>query len=192
MQALLKSSGGLNLGMAYLSGALGHDPLAYTVRPDEAARVLWFDALVGNVDRSWRNPNLLVWHGDLWLVDHGATMIWHHSWPTAQKSALRPYDGGGHVLAPFTSAPEVAATDAELRPRITPELLDEVTADIPEVWLDGEPGFATPDEVRRAYAETLLTRAEGLLGRLTLPSGLAPAGPPYGWRLPATGEEPRP
>ncbi|KPC66173.1 hypothetical protein ADL35_46040, partial [Streptomyces sp. NRRL WC-3753] len=58
--------------------------------------------------------------------------------------------------------------------------------------LDGEPGFATPDEVRRAYAETLLTRAEGLLGRLTLPSGLAPAGPPYGWRLPATGEEPRP
>ncbi|MEU7262856.1 HipA family kinase [Streptomyces albidoflavus] len=192
VQALLKSSGGLNLGMAYLSGALGHDPLAYTVRPDEAARVLWFDALVGNVDRSWRNPNLLVWHGDLWLVDHGATMIWHHNWPTAPKSALRPYDGGGHVLARFTSAPEVAAADAELRPRITPELLAEVTADIPEVWLDGEPGFATPDEVRRAYAETLLTRAEGLLGRLTLPSGLAPAGPPYGWRLPATGEEPRP
>ncbi|MFD4985002.1 HipA family kinase [Streptomyces sp. NPDC058374] len=192
VQALLKSSGGLNLGMAYLSGALGHDPLAHTARPDEAARILWFDALVGNVDRSWRNPNLLVRHGDLWLIDHGATMIWHHNWPTAEKAALRPYDGAGHVLAPFTSAPEVAAADAELRPRVTPELLARVTSDIPDVWLADEPGFETPDAVRRAYADTLLARAEGLLGRLTLPSGLAPAGPPYGWRVPATGEEPRP
>ena len=83
VQELLKASGGLNLGMDYLPGSIGFDPLAYQVGPAEAGRIVWFDALINNVDRSWRNPNMLVWHGDLWLIDHGATMIWHHNWPGA-------------------------------------------------------------------------------------------------------------
>ncbi|MFI9151252.1 HipA family kinase [Streptomyces sp. NPDC053367] len=157
VQDLLKSSGGTNLGMEFLSGALGFDPLAFSVEPEEAGRIVWFDALVNNVDRSWRNPNMLMWRGELWLIDHGATMIWHHNWPGAQKSAERSYDACDHALAGF--APDVAAAAAELAPRVTEELLAEVTAQIPEVWLADEPGFDSVDALRRAYAEPLVARA---------------------------------
>ena len=157
VQELLKSSGGTNLGMDFLSGALGFDPLAFPVGPEEAGRIVWFDALVNNVDRSWRNPNLLWWRGEVWLIDHGATMIWQHNWPGAEKSAARPYDASDHVLKPF--APHVAAAAAELAPRVTEDLLAEVTAEIPDAWLAGEPGFESPDELRRTYARPLLARA---------------------------------
>lgn len=157
VQELLRSSGGANLGMDFLSGALGFDPLAFEVSPEEAGRIVWFDALVNNVDRSWRNPNLLRWRGELWLIDHGATMIWHHNWPGAETSAARPYDASDHALAPFR--PDVAAAAAELAPLVTEDLLAEVTAEIPDVWLAGEPGFDTPDDLRRAYARPLLARA---------------------------------
>ncbi|MET7850803.1 HipA family kinase [Streptomyces avermitilis] len=157
VQELLKSSGGLNLGMDFLSRALGFDSLAFRVSREEAGRVVWFDALVNNVDRSWRNPNLLMRRGELWLIDHGATMIWHHNWPGAQASAAKAYDASDHALAPF--GPDVAGAAAELAPRVTEELLAEVTAEIPDEWLTDEPGFASPDELRRAYAEPLLARA---------------------------------
>ena len=167
VQGLLKSSGGVNLGMRYLSGALGFDPLAYEVDPTEAGRVVWFDALFNNVDRSWRNPNMLVWHGDLWLIDHGASMIWHHNWRGAQAAAAKPYDATDHALAAF--APDVAAAAAELAPRLTEDLLAEVTADVPDAWLADEPGFDDPDAVRRAYAALLLPRAETIHERIGLP-----------------------
>ncbi|MEU6096728.1 HipA family kinase [Streptomyces sp. NPDC047079] len=157
VQDLLRSSGGLNLGMDFLSGAIGYDPLAFGIGPEEAGRIVWFDALVGNVDRSWRNPNLLMWHGDLWLIDHGATMIWHHNWPAAEASAARHYDASEHALAPF--APDLAGAAAALVPLVTEEMLAEVTAEIPDEWLTGEPGFETPDALRRAYARPLLARA---------------------------------
>ncbi|WP_328784149.1 DUF4996 domain-containing protein [Streptomyces canus] len=157
VQELLKSSGGTNLGMDFLSGALGFDPLAFPVGPEEAGRIVWFDALVNNVDRSWRNPNLLWWRGEVWLIDHGATMIWQHNWPGAEKSAARPYDASDHVLKSF--APDVAAAAAELAPRVTEGLLAEVTAEIPDAWLAGEPGFESPDDLRRTYARPLLARA---------------------------------
>jgi hypothetical protein len=157
VQELLKSSGGTNLGMDFLSGALGFDPLAFPVGPEEAGRVVWFDALVNNVDRSWRNPNLLWWRREVWLIDHGATMIWQHNWPGAEKSAARPYDASDHVLKPF--APDIAAAAAELAPRVTEDLLAEVTAEIPDAWLADEPGFESPDELRRTYARPLLARA---------------------------------
>ena len=151
--------------MDFLSGALGFDPLAFEVCPEEAGRVLWFDALVNNVDRSWRNPNLLMWQGELWLVDHGATMIWHHNWPGADASAARPYDASDHALARF--APDLAGAAAELAPRVTEDLLTEVTAEIPDVWLAGEPGFDTADDLRRAYVRPLLARAAGVHERVT-------------------------
>ncbi|WP_316745124.1 HipA family kinase [Streptomyces sp. MK7] len=165
VQELLRSSGGTNLGMDFLSGALGFDPLAFPVDSEEAGRIVWFDALVGNVDRSWRNPNLLRWRGGLWLIDHGATMIWHHNWPGAEASAARPYDASDHALAPF--APDLAAAAARLAPLVTEDLLAEVTAEIPDVWLAGEPGFDTPDELRRAYARPLLARAAVIHERIT-------------------------
>ncbi|MTE22113.1 hypothetical protein F0L17_24035 [Streptomyces sp. TRM43335] len=180
VQELLKASGGPNLGMDFLPGSIGFDPLAYAVGPEEAGRVVWFDALVGNVDRSWRNPNLLVWHGDLWLIDHGAALIWHHNWPTAAKAADKPYDASDHVLAP--AGPDVAAAAAELAPRVTEELLTECAADIPDAWLEDEPGFDTPDALRRAYVEVLAARAGTVHRRITLgePSQDGPSRAP-GW-----------
>ncbi|MFF5160297.1 HipA family kinase [Streptomyces sp. NPDC000348] len=157
VQRLLKSSGGTNLGMDFLSGALGFDPLAFEVSPEEAGRIVWFDALVNNVDRSWRNPNMLRWRGGLWLIDHGATMIWHHNWPGAAASAARPYDASDHALKPC--APDIASAAARLAPQVTEELLAEVTAEVPDLWLTGEPGFDTPDELRAAYARPLIARA---------------------------------
>lgn len=157
VQALLKGSGGINLGMDFLSRAIGFDPLAFDVDPEEAGRIVWFDALVNNVDRSWRNPNLLVRDGDLWLIDHGATMIWHHNWPRAHAFADRPYDASDHALAPFS--PDVAAAAQALAPLVTADLLAEVTAEIPDVWLADEPGFASADALREAYAEPLPARA---------------------------------
>ncbi|MET8009020.1 HipA family kinase [Streptomyces sp. NPDC005271] len=166
VQELLKASGGLNLGMDYLPGSLGFDPLAFEVGSAEAGRVVWFDALIGNVDRSWRNPNLLVWHGRLWLIDHGATMIWHHNWSGVGTAAAKPYDASDHVLATF--APDIAAASEELAPRITEELLTEVVADVPDEWLIDEPGFESPDALRRAYVEVLLERAATVGDRITV------------------------
>lgn len=165
VQELLRSSGGTNLGMGFLSGSLGFDPLAFPVSPEEAGRVVWFDALINNVDRSWRNPNLLTRRGELWLIDHGATMIWHHNWPGVEASAARPYDASDHVLARF--APEVADAAAALAPLVTEDLLAEVTAEIPDTWLAGERGFDDPDDLRRAYARPLLARAAVVHERVT-------------------------
>ncbi|MGW4446581.1 HipA family kinase [Streptomyces sp. NPDC004682] len=164
VQDLLRSSGGANLGMDFRSGALGFDPLAFPVTPEEAGRIVWFDALINNVDRSWRNPNLLVQQDQLWLIDHGATMIWHHNWPSADASAARPYNAADHALARF--APDVVAAAAELAPKVTEDLLAEVTAEIPDAWLTGEPGFDTPDDLRRAYARPLLARAASVHERI--------------------------
>ncbi|WP_051839425.1 HipA family kinase [Streptomyces sp. NRRL F-5126] len=180
VQELLKASGGLNLGMDYLPGSIGFDPLAYEVGSEEAGRVVWFDALINNVDRSWRNPNMLVWHEDLYLIDHGATMIWHHNWPTAQASAAKPYNASDHALAPFS--PDVAAAAAALAPLVTEDLLAQVTAAVPDEWLVDEPGFATTDELRRAYAAPLLARAATIHERIVMdaPTRKGPSRAP-GW-----------
>lgn len=159
IQELLKGSEGLNLGMDYLPGSLGYDPLAFPVESELASRILWFDALVRNVDRSWRNPNLLLWHRRLYLIDHGASLIFHHYWPGAQKGALVPFDAGDHVLAAF--AKDMPAADAFLAPRVTEELLRSVVETVPNAWLADEPGFASPGEVRDAYVGYLLTRVAG-------------------------------
>jgi hypothetical protein len=105
-----------------------------------------------------------MWQGDLWLIDHGATMIWHHNWPGSESSAARSYDASDHALAPF--APDVASAAAELAPLVTEELLAEVTAEIPDEWLTGEPGFDTADALRRAYARPLLARAADIHARI--------------------------
>ncbi|MFE4921519.1 HipA family kinase [Streptomyces sp. NPDC056661] len=180
VQELLKASGGLNLGMDYLPGSIGFDPLAYQVDSAEAGKIVWFDALINNVDRSWRNPNMLVWHGDVWLIDHGATMIWHHNWPGAQASAAKPYNASDHVLAPF--GPDITAATAELAPLVTEQLLAEVTAEVPDEWLVDEPGFDTTDALRRAYAAPLLARAATIHERISMdaPTKTKPSQAP-GW-----------
>ena len=104
VQELIKASAGDNLGMDFLPGALGYDPVAHPVEAGLASRVLAFDAFVENVDRSRRNPNLLIWHGGLWRVDHGATLYFHHNWPRAASVVHRPYKRSDHVVKPYASA----------------------------------------------------------------------------------------
>ena len=159
IQELLKASPGVNLGIDYLPGSFGFDPLAWTPEPALAAATLWFDALIGNVDRSWRNPNLLVWHGDVWLIDHGASLYFHHSWASAGKLVTRPYDAGDHVLATFVDDAALAQADRELAPRVTADLLREVVALVPVEWLEDEPGFDAPKDVAAAYVAHLRARA---------------------------------
>ena len=156
VQDLLRASGGLNLAMDFLPGALGFDPVAHTVEADLASQVLWLDALVGNVDRSWRNPNLLVWHRELQLIDHGACLVFHHDWARAASAAEKPYDAADHVLGSF--ATDRAAAGDALAARVDRELLSSVVALVPDYWLEDEPGFDSPAAVREAYVDHLLRR----------------------------------
>lgn len=158
VQDLLRASAGRNLAMDFLPGALGYDPLAHDVDPLLASRVLWFDALVSNVDRSWRNPNLLVWHRGLQLIDHGATLFFHHDWSRAERLVERPYEVGDHVLSGAATRRTEAAE--QLAPRVTGTLLDDALAQVPDEWLEDEPGFASPDDVRAGYRDHLLRRVD--------------------------------
>jgi hypothetical protein len=176
VQDLLRASGGTNLGVDFLPGSLGFDPVAHPVGADFANRVVWLDAFVGNVDRSWRNPNLLVWHGDVWLIDHGATLVFHHNWPSAAASVAKAVDLSQHALA--ATADDIPAAHAALAPLVTPDLLREVVALVPDAWLRDEPGFDDAAAVRTAYVDHLsarLARADEWLP--TTPLGDAPERP---------------
>ncbi|KJK58650.1 HipA family kinase [Saccharothrix sp. ST-888] len=177
IQDILRASAGRNLGMDYLpgardfqpgGGAAGGPPMV-DVDPVEAGQVVWLDALTGNVDRSVHNPNLMVWHGRLWLIDNGAGLIFHHRWSGAHASLLKRYDLSGHALAAF--GPDVPAADARLAPLVTEELLREVVALVPEQWLAEEPGFDSVAELREAYVHHLAARARG--SAAWLPDGFA-------------------
>ena len=155
VQDLLRASDGTNLGMDYLPGSLGIER-PDGIDPDFAARVLWLDAFTQNVDRSWRNPNLLRWHGAPWLIDHGAALYFHHDWAARSAAAQRPYPGAeDHVLLPV-AAPLRPVHDA-LAPHV-PEALAAALACVPDEWLTGEPGFDGPDSVRSAYVGVLDAR----------------------------------
>jgi hypothetical protein len=156
VQELLQRSAGVNLGLDYLPGALDFEAGVGSVGSELAGRVLWFDALVGNVDRSWRNPNMLFWHGRLQLIDHGAALTFHHNWPGAAAAVSRPYDAAQHALVECT--PDVRAADAALGPRVTRPLLDQVLRQVPDDWLDGPSPDDAPDEVRARYVDQLLAR----------------------------------
>ena len=159
VQELLRASPGRNLGVDYLPRALGFDPGADRISAELAATVVWFDGWIQNVDRSWRNPNLLRWHGDLWLIDHGAALYFAHNWPTADVAATRAYDHAGeHVLLP--AAGPIPAADEVLQAQVTSELLVQATHMVPDQWLVDEPGFESADAVRSAYVDVLSARLE--------------------------------
>jgi hypothetical protein len=160
IQALVTASAGLNLALDYLPGSLAFDPLSVpSIDPMLASTIVWFDAYVMNVDRTPRNPNLLVWHRNLWLIDHGAALYVHHTWADyLTRSRSRFAAIKDHILLPVAS--ELHAVDAALTPRITPALITELVAAIPEVWLVNEPTFADLTAHRAAYVEYLLNRLE--------------------------------
>jgi hypothetical protein len=146
IQDLLRASEGLNLGVDFLPGAAGFDPLGWTAPDDFAAQLLWFDALVQNVDRTWRNPNLLVWHKNIWLIDHGAALYFHHNWSAADPG--KPFDARDHVLKKGVAG--LAAAHAALAPLVTDGVLEEVAELVPPQWFgDGaEVSHAGRDYVR--------------------------------------------
>ena len=157
IQDLIRASAGLNLALDYLPGSLGFDPLVEPPAPDLASRILWFDALVTNVDRTPRNPNLLTWHGRLWLIDHGASLYFHHAWRGWQDASKRPFAAArDHVLLPF--AGDVRDADARLASQLTGDFLREIVDLVPEEWLQDENGFADAAAVRAAYVEFLSGR----------------------------------
>ncbi|MGY1710662.1 HipA family kinase [Geodermatophilus sp. SYSU D00758] len=158
VQELLQRSAGRNLGLDYLPGALDFEAGVATVDRELAGRVLWFDALVGNVDRSWRNPNMLFWHGRLQLIDHGAALTFHHSWPGAPAAVARPYDAGQHALV--ECEPDVRAADTALAPRVTRELLEGALAQVPDEWCEGPSPDEPPEAVRARYTGQLLARLD--------------------------------
>jgi HipA-like protein len=151
IQDLLRASGGLNLGVDFLPGALPFNPAAGPLPPPEqGAAIVWLDALVTNVDRTAKNTNMLLWHDRLWLIDHGAALYFHHGEPVADHE-LRPFEAiAEHVLLPFAGSIEEA--DAELAPRVTVELLRDVAAAVPQEWLG--------DASEELYVEYLRRRLE--------------------------------
>lgn len=157
IQDLLKASVGLNLALHYLSGAITFDPTVTTVDSKLASQIVWLDCLLMNMDRTARNTNMLIWHKELWLIDHGASLYFHHSWQNWEEQAKRPFVLiKDHVLLPW--ATELDLVDAEFKAILNKELIDAVVNLIPEDWLGGESAFNLADEHRQAYAQFLTSR----------------------------------
>lgn len=158
IQDLIKASaGGLNLALDYLPGSITFDPLVDKPAPDLASMVVWFDAYTTNVDRTPRNTNILVWHKNLWLIDHGAALYFHHDWANYMERSRAPFKQvKDHVLLPFATSLEEA--DAKLSAKVTPGLIREILELIPDEWLNLEKGFASAREQRTAYSDYLLSR----------------------------------
>ncbi|NNJ11696.1 aminotransferase class I and II [Chloroflexales bacterium ZM16-3] len=160
IQDLVVRSAGLNLALDYLPGSFNFDPLnARDADPALAARIVWFDAYITNVDRTPRNPNMLLWHRKLWLIDHGAALYVHHTWADWQARARGRFQPiKDHIL--LKVAGDLRAADEALAPLVTPELIAELVDSIPDAWLEGEPTFASVADHRAAYVEYLRTRLE--------------------------------
>jgi hypothetical protein len=134
IQDLIAASGGRNVGLDFLPGSLTYNPAAGPPPdPALAAEIVWIDALTTNVDRSPQNPNLLLWHGRIWLIDHGAALYLQHAWEDPPADALRPFPAiRGHVLLPC--ADDIAAADSRLAPRLDGAVVDGVLALVPDDW----------------------------------------------------------
>ena len=157
IQDLLKASVGLNLGVHYLSGSITYDPAVVPVDPKLASQIVWLDCLLTNVDRTCRNTNMLIWYKELWLIDFGASLYFHHSWNNWREQAKKPFLlVKDHVLLPQAS--ELDAVNEEYKKILTKELVENVVAAIPLDWLKDEPAFASIEEHRQAYVDFLVTR----------------------------------
>jgi hypothetical protein len=162
IQDLLRASAGLNLALDYLPGSVTFDPLVPdTVQEDPhlASRIVWFDAFTTNVDRTARNTNMLVWHDRLWLIDHGASLYFHHGWDDHLKRSRNGFPAiHDHVLLPF--ADELDVVDAEMTSAITAAMLQEVVRRVPAEWLGDVDQLDDVEAHRNAYIEHLMLRLE--------------------------------
>ena len=161
IHALIQDSAGLNLALDYLPGSVMYDPLVHKTDAGLASRIVWFDAYVSNVDRTARNTNLLMWHKQLWLIDHGATLYFHHSpgWEATGGRARAPFPMiKEHVL--LRQATELAAADAAMAQALSEETISQIVALVPDSWLTERDPGTDPAGLRAAYARYLSERLE--------------------------------
>jgi hypothetical protein len=159
IHALLHDSAGLNLALDYLPGSVTFDPITHRAGEDLASRIVWFDAYVTNVDRTIRNTNMLMWHRRLWLIDHGATLYFHHTpgWESDVERARAPFALiSNHVLLP--DARRLTAVDEEMAMTLSRDRISEIIDVVPTQWLAGE-GRCDAGAVRAAYVRYLVDRA---------------------------------
>ena len=157
IQDLLQGSRGLNLGLHFLSGALAFDPITTKVDGLLASKIVWMDAFLTNVDRTVKNTNMLMWHKELWLIDHGATLYFHHSWTNHAQQALTPFALiKDHVLLPF--ADQLETVDAECKQILTNEVIREVVNLIPDSFANWTEDGDTPETIREVYYQFLTSR----------------------------------
>jgi hypothetical protein len=155
IQDLLKASVGLNLALHYLSGAITFDPAVTAIDPKLASQIVWLDCLLTNVDRTPRNTNMLLWHKELWLIDHGAALYFHHSWDNWKEQAVRPFiQVKDHVL--LTRATELEQVNTEFKAILNETVIRDITALIPDEWLADDAEEAA--ERREVYVQFLLLR----------------------------------
>lgn len=161
VQDLLTASVGTNLGLDYLPGSFGYDGSRPATR-EQAEPIVWLDAFTANIDRTWGNPNLLVWGGNPWVIDHGAALYFHHAWarrsPDAERFARQPYDVSDHVLGDLVD--DLAPTHADLATRLTDDVLAAIVDLVPAEWLETGEHLPSPEAVREAYAHHLTTRRD--------------------------------
>jgi len=159
IQDLLQGSRGLNLGLHFLSGALTFDPVTTKVDGLLASQIVWLDAFLTNVDRTVRNTNMLMWHKELWLIDHGATLYFHHTWTNWETQSLSPFPMiKDHVLLPF--ADKLKEVDTAFRQLITPETIREIVELIPNEWAEHAEQGLSANDVREVYYQFLTRRLE--------------------------------
>ncbi len=159
IQDLIRASAGLNLALDYLPGAVNFDPVAEQPDAELASRIVWFDAYVSNVDRTARNTNLLVWHRQLYLIDHGAALYFQHGWDGGSGNAGNPFARiKDHVLLPWAEG--LPEADRALAAKLDRALLDDIVAQVPDSWLHAADAFADPATMRAAYVDYLVLRLE--------------------------------
>src|SRR6185295_16303515 len=157
IQDLIRASAGLNLALDYLPGSVTYDPVAEKLDSDLASRIVWFDAYVTNVDRTPRNANMLMWHRRLWLIDHGASLYFHHAWTDINQRSKDPFSLiKEHILLPFASTLETA--DATMTAAITEDVIRGVVDLVPDDWMKEHAPFSTIAENRQAYIDYLTRR----------------------------------
>lgn len=157
IQDLLKGSQGLNLGLHFLSGAITYDPVVNDIDAELASKIVWLDAFTTNIDRTFRNTNMLMWHRELWLIDHGATFYFHHSWDNWEKHAVSSFAlVKNHVLLPQAS--KLADIDEKMKALLTDEKLREIVNLIPEDWLQWNDTELSPEEIKEVYFQFLSRR----------------------------------
>lgn len=159
IQDLLQASVGLNLGVHYLSGSITYDPIVKTIEPKIASKIVLLDYILTNVDRTARNTNMLVWHKELWLIDHGASLYFHHSWENWEEQSKRVFAAiKDHVL--LAQASELEAIVEEFCATLTPKLIKDVVNLIPDEWLSDYSVADSPEERRQVYAQFIETRVK--------------------------------